>query len=374
MLRLCIVTLGLTGSLLAGPIYKISNLGTLGGLRSEARAVNKLGAAVGVAKTSNDIDKPTSFSSSGASQFKTEGAAYADEISDNGVAVGTRYSNGRAEAVTWDGDSETVLSSPDGTESFGLGINNLGEIVGSVVVDGAAHAFLNTSEKLYDLGTLGGDWSAAYSINDSQQVAGTSTTSGGSFSAFLWNQGKLQSLGTLGGKDSHGSAINAAGSVVGHSTTKSGLTQAFLYKDGAMNALGAPLYGNSYAYGINRWDTIVGYGDAASGQRALMWRDGLMYDLQLLVTNLEGWTLDAAYDINDAGQIVGSGTYNGKQTAFRLDMVSSNNRSDDFASVQAVPEPDAATLLLGGMFLILLVKWYPRLMQARKSVTTAQSQ
>jgi len=52
---------------------------------------------------------------------------------------------------------------------------------------------------------------------------------------------------------------------------------------------------------------------------AVIWENGetsLLYDL---LENPEGWkSLNIAEDINDRGEIVGYGIYNGKETAFLL--------------------------------------------------------
>ena len=53
-----------------------------------------------------------------------------------------------------------------------------------------------------DLGTLGGNSSVAYGINDSGQVAGSSDTPPPGSHAALWNGTTITDLGTLGGRTS----------------------------------------------------------------------------------------------------------------------------------------------------------------------------
>ena len=72
-----------------------------------------------------------------------------------------------------------------------------------------------------DLGTLGGDYSDAFGINNDPtvlQVVGQSTTADGPLHAFFWTpSGPMMDLGTLGGRDSHAEDINNHGQIVGGS-------------------------------------------------------------------------------------------------------------------------------------------------------------
>jgi probable HAF family extracellular repeat protein len=48
--------------------------------------------------------------------------------------------------------------------------------------------------------------------------------------AFLWTSGRMIDLGTLGGSVTDGAAVNDAGTVVGSSTTRAGAMHAFLWR------------------------------------------------------------------------------------------------------------------------------------------------
>src|SRR3954463_16319669 len=78
-----------------------------------------------------------------------------------------------------------------------------------------AHGAIAT---IYNLQTLGGNESFAYSINASSQITGYSLK-GGSGHAYRYSgtpgvDGVMTDLGTLGGNSSQGNAINAAGQIV----------------------------------------------------------------------------------------------------------------------------------------------------------------
>jgi probable HAF family extracellular repeat protein len=86
-----------------------------------------------------------------------------------------------------------------------------------------------------DLGTLGGGYSSATSINNRGQVVGYSETGWGDLRPFLWQDGKMTDLGTLPGGDDHNPGgippadNNDRGQVVGESSTAAGETHAVLW-------------------------------------------------------------------------------------------------------------------------------------------------
>ena len=106
----------------------------------------------------------------------------------------------------------TDLGTLGGSESWGCGINNSGQVVGASHVLGneSQHAFL------YDgvMHDLLGISSQASGINDAGVVVGSSGN------AYLYN-GVMHDLGTLGGNSSCAYAINNAGQVVGMADTSS---------------------------------------------------------------------------------------------------------------------------------------------------------
>ena len=67
--------------------------------------------------------------------------------------------------------------------------------------------------EITDLGTLGGQWSDAYAINNFGQVVGLSQTASGSSHPFLYDTGKMIDLYPLNGQDSEPMGINNFGQV-----------------------------------------------------------------------------------------------------------------------------------------------------------------
>src|ERR1700719_1899850 len=118
-----------------------------------------------------------------------------------------------------------------GNNSYAFGINNSGQVVGLADrSDGIAHAFLWTSTTgMQDLGALGSLSSEATAINASGQVVGGSYRADGVYDAFLWtSSGGMQDLGNLGGNSgSQANAINDSGQIAGQTSISSNAIHAF---------------------------------------------------------------------------------------------------------------------------------------------------
>ena len=80
-----------------------------------------------------------------------------------------------------------------------------------------------------------------------------------------------------------------------------------------------PANADSFGYGINDYGIVVGsYRAADHRDDAFMFEGSTMRELNSPI-GPSAWFLTDAHDINNAGQIVGSGIFNGHRHAFRLD-------------------------------------------------------
>jgi len=296
-------------------------LGTLGGLSSEAQAINNLGQVVG--HSTNVAGQERAF------LWTKEGG-----MRDLGTLGGT-FSNGGTFSKAWD-------------------INDSGQVVGQTVgTDGRLHAFLWTeAEGMRDIGLGGaygiaanGDvavmtpspisgawevfhWSSGVSVkvnisgaqthdvNSSAQVVGYTSQN---TQAVLWSRtanGWEEKL--LGGSYSMAQGINDAGQVVGLTSTPQGYVGFVWTAADGMKQLPNPTRRGSRAHNISNSGEIAGFAEVSGGfKQAALWSPvpgG--WKLTNLAGELKGKT-SWANDVNDVGQAVGWGVWETNATGVK---------------------------------------------------------
>ncbi len=208
----------------------------------------------------------------------------------------------------------TDLGTLGGNISEGYAIDNLGRVAGASNLPGEPsytgfrHAFLNDGSS-HNLGTLGGNFSVAHGINDSGVVVGESRLADGSQHAFMYD-GSMHDLESIGfGTASTATAINNTGLVVGY-ISGSATMHAFLY-DGTMHDLfpNAPSGISTKAVAINNLGDVLING--TSGPQLYRPGIGSIYYANVM-DPLGEWQTMNANGINDSGIIVGSGRHGGQ--------------------------------------------------------------
>jgi probable HAF family extracellular repeat protein len=156
-----------------------------------------------------------------------------------------------------------------------------------------------------DLGSLGAYETIAFAINDSSRVTGHGFVNPGpARRAFLWQKGQIQNLGTLpGGTDSQATDINEAGQICGSGNDGLGQSHIFLYRNGVLEALGSPVGHAPEARGLNDLSEVVGfYLDFIFSIKAFYWSDATGFvDLTQATNAWQG----RAEDVNGHSQVVG---------------------------------------------------------------------
>jgi probable HAF family extracellular repeat protein len=234
-------------------------------------------------------------------------------VSGNGLIVGAS-GNGSIDPLTgwpeintavWqDGQISNLGTLPGGNESFAIGANNHGQVVGT----------------------------SANSIPDSLSFFGFGTQT----RAVLWQNGAMEDLGTLGtGPDAFAVSVNDRGQVLGFSyinsiinpTTGIPTGDAFFWDHGTMQDIPDPLGGTIVTpFYLNNRGQAVGYvnllGDIGEQGHPFFWEKGVFTDVGTF-----GGNVGKAVRVNEAGQVLGSATYPGDQI-FRAFLWQNGIKSD----------------------------------------------
>lgn len=297
------------------PAWQVVDLGTLGGPSSSAAAINESGVVVGTSSIDDEFD---------------HAFIYRDgEMID--IHPGGEYSS--AQDINDRGDPPIISfdSQPGGLGSFiPAALNNSGQMAGTLIVmeNGflKGHAALSSGGGVLDLQVLAGlgnDWTSnAFELNDYGDVVGTLYFHDPNFNRtdiypFLYSNGvvtQLPGAGSYGAVD-----INDAGQVIGSILALGGY-HAALWDNGVLTDLGTFGTWRTFARAINNNGTAVGYSWSGPGpnSRYAAWiktPSGPLTKLDNLL-NDSLWQFQFATDINDRGEIVGSGVINGKYHAF----------------------------------------------------------
>lgn len=314
--------------------FAITDLGTLAGLSSKAHALNSSGQVVGDSRVG--VLAMHGFLWEDGEMFDLGTVGYqlgsvASAINDAGYIVVVSGCN----ATLWyDGDFIDVQPDEEPlAESWAVDINNVQQVIGyyspqSELSRAVIWDWVGGEWVMHELETLGGTFSSLISLNDNGAVVGYSQTGEAHplyegreiRHAFMWQADVgMVDLGTLGGYESSAEDVNDSGVVVGSAETEDFLeyyglqpvTHAFLHQNGQMQDLGTLGGHLSGANAINNLGHVVGVSgtslDDILAFSVFLWRGGVMHDLNQRIPQDSGWSLGWVTDINDAGQIVGSG-------------------------------------------------------------------
>jgi probable HAF family extracellular repeat protein len=205
-----------------------------------------------------------------------------------------------------------------------------------------------------DVAALGGINPIVFGYNNSGQVVGSSTFYSSKYQteydwAFIWDVTNGADL--IPGM-SHARDINELGQVAGfYAVPWFQLNSAVIWDNtNGTRDIGSLGYKWNYAEGINDSGTVVGssYSIAQMDFSAFIWDDQSgIRDLNNYLPVSSGWILKEAWDIDDSGQIIGSGVINGQTRSFLM-------------TPTVVPEPISSILFVTGGTLLAGRRFFRR--------------
>jgi uncharacterized protein (TIGR03437 family) len=278
--------------------------------------------------------------------------AFPTGVNDAGVVVGGALNvslvdaSGSATPFIYQNGSSQSPSGPL-SSLLPLGLNNLGQMIGTSIQIGSytLNYFINSTGYLDPVagGTLtqlttNGGGTAAFGVNLTGGIAGASVGQNATnIMPMVWQDLKPQLLPLLTGYlQAVATSVNDSGAAAGVAfdldfsslVDYTATAHAVLFNNGSVTDLGV-LEGDysSVASGINNSGTVVGFSSSyvpdftlqlgallyppASNYHAFVYSGGKLYNLVNQVVNGAGWQLSFATAINNAGQIVGTGLFEG---------------------------------------------------------------
>lgn len=288
---------------------QIVDVGTLGGDHSYAYAINEHGQVVGSSQITTEEYRAFIWDSNVMTELSDQ-ESWASGINDNGQVVGAYIESNQDKPCFWlNGELTALPISSD--YGYAIGVNNGGYIVG---YSGSACLWSPPEPNGLIIMTTLAEEGTAYSINDSNQVVGHCGNR-----AFLWENDITTNLGTLpGGGESFAEDITNAGFIIGRALNSSNKMRAVIFDPNGNIGLGTLGGDMSKAYGANSSEQVVGWSKISDGSwHAFLWTQEYgMIDLNELLPESSGWTLNSAYDISDNSEVVGHGKKNGKTHGF----------------------------------------------------------
>jgi probable HAF family extracellular repeat protein len=308
----------------ASSLYKVKDLGTLGGDISFGAAITHGKLVVG-SSTDTTADPPSYRAFLYRAGVMTNLGALWD--GGDSFAIGVNASGQACGYATWTdylghaviyangGIEDIAAARPDFLVSEANGINSAGHLAGMEygAKDYQPHAFFYVDGRF----TIFDAPSSGNGLNDRDQMVGQVDSI-----ATIFDHGRTMALGSLGGGYSEGNAINDAGEATGWSLMADGVSyHAFVRRRGALHDLGTLGGPQAQGMAINGLGVVVGWAYRMDiEQHAFVAFDGHMVDLNALLDPVsgQGWTLGNASGIDNLGRIVGTGIHDGQYHAFEL--------------------------------------------------------
>lgn len=319
--------------------YKITDLGTLGsGDFSWASGINDHGQVTG-----NSTRSPEEHCSASVAFFKGfdgltelspfEAPAYqtchAHAINNQGKVCGQAGNPGMG---SWDHPCLWSYGDPIdlGSAGYATAINNHNQILitgwngyNVAIWECSGKRDILVSENMINCAAVNGN-----GLNDCGQIVGNAHI-GGNEIAYLWEMGSYYELNDFCNSAAYlisAEDINNKGHIVGEARFKGDATRPFILENGGLKDLGSIGFNRHKALKINEKGQIIGQGYQSNISRdeyaAFFCRKNEIIKIDDMLTREDSeWHVVEANDINNQGQIVGTGIYAGQRKAILLNPV-----------------------------------------------------
>ncbi len=185
-------------------------------------------------------------------------------INDNEDVVGT-YNDGLTDHGFLLSKEKYTVIGPLNSPSQALGINNVGQIVGSYVAAGKVHPFILSAGVYNAVDFPGSTITLPVGVSNAGAVVGFYDNPDGSEHGFLFQNGTFTSIDYPGAFLTNTNGINAAGQIVGFYLTETSNPLGFEDNNGSFATINFPAAADGLIVeGINDAGQVVGgYSDAA---------------------------------------------------------------------------------------------------------------
>lgn len=224
-------------------------------------------------------------------------------MNNRGMVAGYVGDYQSRQAAVWDGTQLRLLSAPPGSQSIGQDINNAGVVVGSTEFYLGSSSFERYATVWSEAGaatTLGsGD---AWAINNSGSIAFGNRINQSADGLLLHANGQLETTPGI----RRATSMNERGDVIGDAFSSNGTSA--LWDGESTTFLKAPVWYATWGLGINNRGTVVGALEWLPGDGFVQFATGaFVWDGQdyRILDGFDGFSFDAAWSINNRGQIVG---------------------------------------------------------------------
>ncbi len=308
------------------PKYKFVEIDRVPGFNSiRVFSLNNLGQVVGAIDSKSHETHAFIWADGMTSDLGTFGAkkSMASGINDAGDIVGTIVTNGERRAflmhngqVTTLGVMDTYAKLGDEGDKYNGGpgtiyyaprvvVNDLGQVTGKFAAGNGERSFIYNGGQTAYFGVLR-DGGIFYpeEMNNRGAILGRVTQREGKMRNVLWREGQVIELGMVDGIPFHPNAVNDSALVAGSLQPTNKPSQAAVWDNGKSRPLATGKFKSSFANAINNSGVVAGVCVTAGGGRhACIWRDGELQDLNDVVELPKGWRLLTADAINARGQI-----------------------------------------------------------------------